>query len=205
MLNRIDFGRLRYNREKYGLTASTTATRVTAVSVDEVRCRARLTEGDHDELLRQFIEEATDQLENETSRAFVNRQYTMKLDHFPLNNEPIRLPVAPVQSVASIVYTDDSGNDVTWSSSLYDVDTTEEPGRVRPAYDQDYPDTRSTEEMGSVTVTFTAGYGATQSTVPPLARKAIANAAVAEFDGCGAEKMQAESWRNAVGLLKWSL
>ena len=157
-----------------------------------------------DGLLRQFIEEATEELESETSRAFIQQTYTMVLDDFPVGDNPIRLPRAPASGVTSIVYINTSGDSVTWSSSEYDVDTTQEPGRIKPAYDFDWPDTRSCEEVNSVTVTFTAGYGTKAADVPKLARKAIANRAVNEYQGCADSDHEAAAWRNAVSLLEWT-
>ena len=192
------------NLRKYAITPSTVS-RTLAVDVGKVHRRARLASHDDDDILRDMIEEATDELETEIGRAFINRTYTMRIDHFPYDTEAIRLPIAPVQSITSIAYTNSSGTSVTWSSSLYQVDTRQEPARVLPAYNQDWPDIRSgCDDLNSVTVTFVAGYGTCPDDIPPLARKAIASKVVSDYTGCeedmGGPK---DAWRNAVNLLKW--
>ncbi len=48
--------------------------------------------------------------------------------------------------------------ETTGNTTLYDVDSDSEPGRLAPAFNQDYPDPR--EQVGAVTVNLYAGYGA---------------------------------------------
>lgn len=192
---------------KYGISPSTAA-RSLAVTLESVRSRAREMTGDFDGLFRELIEEATDRLEQETSRRFINQTVTVKFDRFPYDDSPIRLPVAPVQSVTSVSYINSSGTSVTWSTSLYDVDTDQEPARIRPAYNQSYPDIRDETEVNSVTVTLVAGYGTGPDDVPPMARSAIVNRVVADFTGCGEDNKLIgrgpdEAWRSAASLLKW--
>lgn len=49
-------------------------------------------------------------------------------------------------------------SEITGNTTLYDVDTASEPGRLGPAFNEDYPGTRA--QLGAVTVNFYAGYGA---------------------------------------------
>lgn len=193
---------------KYSISPSTAA-RSLAVTLEDVRCRAREMTGDYDGLLRSLVEEATDQLELETSRRFINQTVTVKMDRFPYDDSAIRLPLAPVSSVTSVSYINSSGTSVTWSTSLYDVDTDQEPARIKPAYNQSYPSIRDETELDSVSIVCVVGYGASPDDVPPMARKAIVNSAVAEFTGCGEDNKiigrgPVEAFRNAAALLKWN-
>lgn len=193
---------------KYAITPSTVR-RTLAVDVGKVHRRARLASHEDDDILRDMIEEVTDELEREIGRAFITRTYTLRIDHFPYDTEAIRLPIAPVQSITSIAYTNSSGATVTWASSEYQVDTRQEPARILPAYNQEWPDIRSgAEDLNSVAVTFTAGYGTCPDDIPPTARKAITSKVVSDYTGCEEDNFAigrgpGVAWRNAVNLLKW--
>lgn len=68
----------------------------------------------------------------------------------------IYLPRPPLQSVVSVKYVDGSGVTQTLSNTLYGVDTRSYPGRVYPAYNQSWPDTRY--QPNAVVVQYIAGY-----------------------------------------------
>lgn len=90
-------------------------------------------------------------------------------------NQFIDMPLAPLQSVASIKYIDASGVQQTWDPTQYQVDAPVGPrasrGRIKPAYGVSWPVTR--DQMDSVIVQFTAGYGAAATAVPSMLRRAI--------------------------------
>ena len=71
----------------------------------------------------------------------------------------------------SVVYIDTDGATQTVSSSVYDVDIDQEPGRLRLAYSESWPsDRRSTPN--SVIIRFVAGYGDADA-VPETIKAAI--------------------------------
>lgn len=74
--------------------------------------------------------------------------------------------------------------ETTSNTTLYDVDTDSEPGRLVPAFNQDYPDPR--EQVGAVTVNFYAGYGAA-SAVDERFKVAIPMAVHSMFEHRGPE------------------
>ena len=79
------------------------------------------------------------------------------------------LPLPPLQSVQSVQYLDTNGTLQTWSSSNYQVITSNYPGYIKPV--SGYPATmQNTSE--AVTVVFTAGFP-TSSAVPELYKTAI--------------------------------
>ena len=103
-----------------------------------------------------------------TRRSLVNTTFTLKLDAYPTE---IRPPRSPLSSVTSITYVDTDGNTQTEASSVYNVDTDTEPGRVSLAVNQSWSDTR--EQNNAVVVTFVAGYGAAASNVPAALREVV--------------------------------
>lgn len=94
------------------------------------------------------------------------------MDAFP---KVIRLPKAPLQSVTSILYYDQTDTQVTWATSNYSVDTKREPGRIVPKVW--FPDWRvfpvypplSYRVSPKIEVLFVAGW----TTVPALVKQGI--------------------------------
>ncbi len=120
----------------------------------------RLEISDDDTLVTSLIVSAREYAEHTTRRQFVTATWRLILDEFP---EEISLPLPPLQSVSSILYTDTDGTQQTLASSEYTVDTASEPARICPAFGKDFPSTR--DEKNAVEVTFIAGFGAA-SAVP---------------------------------------
>ena len=116
-----------------------------------------------DALITSMIKAARQAAEKEASKAFVTQTFAMYLDTFPSYNQPIWLINAPVQSITSITHEDAAGATQTWSSSLYQLDNKQDPARLQPAYNQQYPDHRVNQN--SITITYVSGYGAA-SAVP---------------------------------------
>jgi uncharacterized phiE125 gp8 family phage protein len=124
-------------------------------------------------------------------RCLVTQTWILTLDRFPTSrtrqtgyegitagNDAIIVPLPPLQSVSSISYIDTDGATQTLSSSLYTVDTTQQPGRIVPAYGEAWPATR--DQINSVTITFVAGYSPTsdspadyRANVPRAIKQAI--------------------------------
>ena len=74
--------------------------------------------------------------------------------------------------MTSIQYVDDAGDTQTLSTSLYQVDTKSQPGRIIPAYGESWPTVRS-DTLNAVTVNFVAGYGDDPEDVPAGLRHAV--------------------------------
>tara|TARA_R100000458_G_C8228917_1_gene211186 strand:+ start:276 stop:896 length:621 start_codon:yes stop_codon:yes gene_type:complete len=154
------------------------------ISTAEAKTQLRIDGSSEDTLIGEYIKAARGLLERQMRRAFITQTITLKLDKFPTDdgkprksleqgfggNGTILLPRSPAIAITSVQYVDTNGATQTLSSSLYEVDTTSEPARLHPAYDEDWPDTREIEN--AVTVTYTAGYGAA-SDVPEELRLAI--------------------------------
>ena len=150
-------------------------TQSVAPSVEPVTTTAqktwmRVDSSDEDALIGSLAAAARAYVEMATSRQLITATWVLKLDNFPAGD--IVLDIFPLQSIASIKYYDNNDEQQTWSSSLYDVDTALEPGRVRPASGQDYPsDVRG--HTDDIEITFDAGHGDAASDVPDGIKAAI--------------------------------
>ncbi len=128
-----------------------------------------------DGLIDDDITAARQWAESFLGRALLAQTWDLKLDDFPASDQaPIWLPLPPLQSVTSIIYTDTNGNSQTWAASNYIVDAPSgdlaEPGRIATAYQESYPTTRNI--INAVTIRFVAGYGAA-SDVPQKIKQAM--------------------------------
>jgi hypothetical protein len=157
------------------------------VTLAEAKLHMRVDIPDDDGLIQGLIVAARQYIENAYDHQLVSAAFVSTIDRFPrysssavwqYNSDAIwqqRLPVTqlsgqwypdrasirvtrpPLQAVTSITYVDGSGNLQTVDPSVYNVDTSTEPGRVAPAYAQIWPIVRM--QLASVKCYFTAGYG----------------------------------------------
>lgn len=130
------------------------------VSLAQVKLQCRLDTSEidttEDNLLKGYIAAARAWAEQYQNRAYVYQTITAKMDKFVSG---IELPRPPLISVDSITYVDSNGDSQTLSSSIYDVDTTSDPGLITLAYNQLWPTLRG--DHHGVTITYKAGYVAT--------------------------------------------
>ncbi len=129
------------------------------VSLNEQKRHLRVESQEEDKVIRGFIQSATEWAEAFLYRQLLTATYRLQLDSFPDSDRaPIELPRPPLRSVTQIQYYDTASTLQTWGSTLYQVDTVSEPGRLMPVPDGSYPDTQD-DRFGAVQVTFEAGYG----------------------------------------------
>ena len=153
-----------------GLSQSTAPT-IEPVSLAEAKLHARIDGDDDNALVSLWISAARRYCETATGRQLINASWTWKLPYFPASSE-FAVPKPSLSSVTSIAYIDTAGSSQTLSSStVYEVDTTSEPGRIALRYGQTWPGTRS--DINAVTVIFVAGYGDAKTDVPETFRQAI--------------------------------
>jgi uncharacterized phiE125 gp8 family phage protein len=146
----------------------TTAPAVEPVTVAEAKTQLRIDGSSEDTLIGNYITVARQTLEVLMRRAFITQTITLKYDSFP---SQIRLPRPPAIAVTSISYVDTDGASQTWGGSNYVLDSQIEPASIQPAYNVDFPDTRT--QANAVTVVYTAGYGTATTDVPESIRLAI--------------------------------
>lgn len=108
-----------------------------------------------DPTLNALIAVARQAVEVEMERALITQTWDWFKDAFPSGD--FEVPKPPLGSVTSIKYRDTNGDEQTWASANYNVDTDSAPGRIEAAYGVSYPSTRAMNN--AVTVRFVAGYG----------------------------------------------
>lgn len=134
------------------------------MTLTEVKSQCRVTHSDQDTLLTSLIAVARQYVEAVTGRAMVTQTWELLLDRFPAGDAAIRIPMAPVRSIVSVSYIDESGAAQTWDADEYTADLDTVPARIKPAPDYCYPATEI--QLNAVTVRFTAGYIDTSNSPP---------------------------------------
>lgn len=149
----------------------TTAPTVEPITITEAKDQTRLDDADDVAGLVTYIAAARRYVEEQTRRQLVTATWKLNLDDFPISdaavgrNYPflysdrsIRLPRPPLQSVTEITYIDTAGVSQILAATVYDVDTSSEPGRIALAFNQQWPTIR--KQIDAVTIEFQCGYGA---------------------------------------------
>lgn len=144
---------------------------VEPITLAEAKAHLRVEHADEDSLITSLVTVARRLLERYTARSFITQTWKLTLDEFPGSSDEIRLWMAPVQSVTSIQYKDESGTLQTLAAANYIVSTACEPGRIKPAYTMTWP--TSYDEIDAVTVTYVAGYGDVGASIPDELRHAM--------------------------------
>ncbi|MER9014512.1 hypothetical protein [Mesorhizobium sp. M0898] len=127
----------------------------------------------HDTLINRLIAAVTAKLDGESGmlgRALVTQEWKLTLDCFPTE---IVVPLPPLQSVEEITYLDAAGVEQTLATDKYAIlgIAGSKRARIVPAYGKSWLATRDFPE--AVTVSFTAGYGDDEDSVPEPLRAAI--------------------------------
>lgn len=151
---------------------STGGTTELPVSLADVKaaCRLSSTGTDEDSFLSGKILTAARVIEGASNRAMLRKQYDFVLDRAP-GCGYIKLPVAPLVSVDSIVGIDTDGAETTLSTAAYTADTASEPGRV--LLNSGYAWPSGLRDYAALRVRFTAGYSTQASGIPDPLRTAV--------------------------------
>jgi uncharacterized phiE125 gp8 family phage protein len=135
---------------------------VEPLSLTEARSWERVGHAASDNDLNALIKAARLRVEGDTSRALVNKTFTLTLDKVPTNNV-ITLPVGPVSSVTSIKSYSTSDVESTVSSAVYRVDASSVPGRIVLRDGQVWP--TGLRAHNALAIVFVAGYGAAAANI----------------------------------------
>jgi len=141
----------------------------TLVCVSDFKDHARIDATDEDTYLSALLGAVEDWCEKYQNRKYLAAECVDYLDAWP---DVIRPRWSTLISVTSIKYIDVNGDEQTWSSSEYQVDTDTLPGRIMPAYNCSYPNIRG-GDLNAITVTYQAGYGSDASETPASIRHAV--------------------------------
>lgn len=132
-------------------------------------CELSPSDTSHDAKMTRLVQAATADVERFTRRALITQSWRFTLREF---RQRIYLPRPNLQSVTSVVYIDDDGDEITLSPSLYQVSTDAKPGYIEPAYNEEWPSVRP-ETIDAVQITYVAGFGNTYGDVPAEFQNAI--------------------------------
>lgn len=136
----------------------------------EVKPHCRVEVDDDDVLLSIYIAAAREWCEDFRRQSFITQTWDLYMDSWP--TLPLELHRGPVQSVTSVKYTDIDGNENTFDSAGYLVDTISEPARLVLKSSASWP-TVELQEINGVVVRYVAGYGNAANDVPQSVRQAI--------------------------------
>lgn len=114
----------------------------------------RISGSSEDSLVAGFITAARIYCENAQHRAYVSQTWDLYLDDWPRG--PIVIPLPPLQSVTSITSYLTGGTAATVATTVYQVDSASEPGRIDLAYGQGWPGD-SLRQLNGFVVRFVAG------------------------------------------------
>lgn len=149
--------------------SQTGAPSVEPLTAQEVSDFLRIDSPDESTYIDLLIQAARSAAEDYTGRQLITATWKWYCDEWPVDSDgAIWVPKPNLLTVTSITYVDPEGTTQTWSASEYSVDIVSVPGRITEAYGYTYPTARSIEN--AITITYTAGYGATASTVPARLR-----------------------------------
>ena len=136
------------------------------LTLQEAKDHLRFTDSSEDTLISALIVAARQHIENLTGRALITQTLELQLDGFPATRK-ILLPSSPVQSVSSVKYYDTDGALQTWSSTEYQVVTSQIVPVIAPASGYDWPET-DTDTLASVQVRYIAGFGNAAAIPEPI-------------------------------------
>lgn len=151
------------------------------VDLAEAKDHARVTHDKEDALIEIYLRSARMWAEGFTHRAFISQQWQLTAMRFPISDKEIELPKGRLLSVEQVQYIDNDGatqtlRDLTPSPTIpgdLQIDTSsDEGGRIRPKFDESWPEARS-DTFSAVTILFTVGYGTAPQDVPDPIRQAI--------------------------------
>lgn len=141
------------------------------VTLQQIKEWTRVKANLSDAELSGLIQAATGSAESIMNRPIINRSYTQAMDFLP---PVITLQEVKVQSVTSITYLDNDGNQQTLAADQYRIDfgSLYKRASIEPAHSITWPNVRNVS--GSVIITYVAGFGADLNSVPADVQQAIA-------------------------------
>ncbi len=136
---------------------------------------------DDDDYIKELITSSREFVELWTRRAFITQTWNLFMDDFPINpdNDTILIYPSALISVISIKYIDEDGDEITLAASKFRVDTSTEPARITPAFNEIWPSTR--DITNAVTLEYKVGFG-DPTDVPRGIKQAIKMAVAGAYE-----------------------
>lgn len=149
----------------------TTPPTVEPLTLEEAKRHLRVTSSDQDAEVAALLAAARARCEGYLERALVTQTWEARFDDF-WGGADLVLPYPNLLAISSIKYlADESDTLTTVASTVYEVDTLSVPGRVRLKPAQVWPTPYG--RPNAVQVIWTAGYGASEASVPDTVRQAV--------------------------------
>lgn len=148
----------------YQASVPAPATGSEPVSLARFKDQSRVESGDEDELFQRMIASARAHIEERCGIRIAPRDVQLRCDVF---DDFAKLPEAPVNSIASITYTDTAGATQTLSTSVYELRADVLDASIALKYGQTWP---SIQPGSRITVAANIGF----STCPEAIEQAMA-------------------------------
>lgn len=160
-------------------TNATTAPATLAVSLADAKDYLRIEQDDaaHDRTISRLIRTYSKDAQHNARRTLVHQGWRLTLDEFA---DALKLDFAPIVSVGSIRYYDETNTLQTLDPADYYLDNASAPGYVVPAPGRAWPTTF--DRANAVMVDYTAGYGPDADSVPDEAQQYILAKVAVDFD-----------------------
>jgi uncharacterized phiE125 gp8 family phage protein len=123
-----------------------------------------------DEYIKTLISVATQTAEQFLHRRLITQTWYLYLEGWWFNT--LVMPFGQLESVTSIKYKDTDGDESTWSSDEYIVNTDSDPGAITLGYSESFP-TDVLYPSNPITIEFVCGYGTGGSDVEANIKHAI--------------------------------
>lgn len=180
------------------------------VTLAEVKLHLRIDQTADDTILTSYIVAARKHAEAFLNHQLCSATWDLYMDSFHdcnyVEDDIIKVPLPPLQSVTSITYVDTGGASVVLDASKYITDINERPGRIAEAWGEVWPATR--EIINAVIVRFVAGFGAATA-VPEDIKVAIKELVGHIYEHPEASYVGGEvrsvpmSWESLLGSYRW--
>lgn len=144
------------------------ATALDPVTLTEAKSHMRVDTTADDALIQALISAARQQIESLTGRRLMAQTICYYLEDWP-DEDYLELPIAPLASVTSVVYTDVNDLAATWAVTNYRVDTYSPVPRLALREGADWPDPAAgLREVNGIAITMEVGYGTSDQVPEPL-------------------------------------
>jgi uncharacterized phiE125 gp8 family phage protein len=150
----------------WSATVTTVAPAADPLSLEEAKAQARVDFGDDDALILAFISAARSHIEDVTGCRMITQTVVARASEW---SDLASLPVAPVQSITSVVYTDTDGTTQTLSTDVYEARLHGLEPSIALKFGQVWPVIR---QGSQIVVTAVVGYGEA-SAVPAAVKQAM--------------------------------
>lgn len=159
-----------------------TAPTAEPLSVAEVKTAAHITHTSEDTFIGERIAAARFRYEQDTRRQLMRATYDWFIPCFSsrwnrrgaviFSERSFEVPITPLDSITTIKYFDTAGAQQTLATSVYDVKTSSDPGRIYNKPNQEWPDLEDDRIEDAVEIRIVCG-SADAASVPDLDKQAV--------------------------------